>query len=328
MNNMIKKLCLSITKSLFRIVDVFFAPLTYLSTVWLSFIRKFDIERMSLSKIIFRKIGIFPIQDCYYEPFFIPKYLRFSLRKDRFLPGIDFNIKEQLELINKFSFNKELLSFPLEKKLGLEYYYHNGYFESGDSEYLYNIIRLFKPKRIVEIGSGYSTFMAVNAINKNKEDDPNYDCRITCIEPYAALCLEKLDVQVIRNCVENINNNIFCDLDRKDILFIDSSHIIRPQGDVLLEYLEIIPTLKSGVFVHIHDIFTPKDYPDKWIFDGIKFWNEQYLLEAFLTFNREFKIIASLNCLKHNYFTEVSKVCPILKTEPYHEPGSFWITKI
>jgi len=74
-------------------------------------------------------------------------------------------------------------------------------------------------------------------------------------------------------------------------LFIDSSHIIRPQGDVLFEYLEILPILNAGVFVHIHDIFTPKDYLSEWILDGKVFWNEQYLLEAFLSFNTCFKIM-------------------------------------
>lgn len=85
--------------------------------------------------------------------------------------------------------------------------------------------------------------------------------------------------------------------------------------------------LKSGVLVHIHDIFTPKDYLNEWIIDEIKLWNEQYLFEAFLTFNTEYKIIASLNYLKHNYLPEIPKVCPILKNKPDEEPCSFWIVR-
>ena len=87
---------------------------------------------------------------------------------------------------------------------------------------------------------------------------------------------------------------------KNDILFIDSSHIIRPQGDVLFEYLEILPILNPGVVVHIHDIFSPKDYLDNWIINDHLFWNEQYLLEAFLSFNNNSPFIDGLlNALKN-----------------------------
>jgi len=119
----------------------------------------------------------------------------------------------------------------------------------------------------------------------------------------------------------------FLELERNDLLFIDSSHIIRPQGDVLVEILEILPILKSGVIVHIHDIFTPKDYWDDLIIKDIRFWNEQYLLEAFLTFNKEYKIIGSLNFLKHHHYEELVRFCPMLKEENDKEPGSFYIMK-
>jgi hypothetical protein len=102
--------------------------------------------------------------------------------------------------------------------------------------------------------------------------------------------------------------------------------MIRPRGDVLFEYLEILPILKPGVIVHIHDIFYPNDYPDQWTKSGILFWNEQYLLEAFLTLNKEFKIICATNFLKNNYYNELSNVAPMLKSD--REPGSFWIQRI
>lgn len=98
-----------------------------------------------------------------------------------------------------------------------------------------------------------------------------------------------------------------------DILFIDSSHIIRAQGDVLLEYLEILPRLKPGVIIHIHDIFTPKDYLEEFILKNRYMWNEQYLLEALLTNTNSFKIIAAVNFLKENYFNEIAAKCPVLK---------------
>ena len=309
------------------IADIALAPLTYLSSVWLCAIRKMNTKRMKLSKRIFRKVGVLPIRDHYFEPLFNPEHLRYSLRMNRILPGIDFNIKEQLDILNRFKYIDELVRFSLEKTDKLEFYYHNGSFGCGDAEYLYNIIRLFKPRRIFEIGSGYSTLMAVNAVAMNKRKDSNYDCEYKCIDPYGHAWLERLNVGVIRKRVEEVDKNVFLKLGSGDILFIDSSHMIRPQGDVLFEYQEVLPILKPGVLVHVHDIFTPKDYPDEWIFDEIKLWNEQYFLEAFLTFNTEYKIIGSLNYLKHNYAPKISEVCPILKNEPHGEPSSFWIIR-
>jgi hypothetical protein len=109
-------------------------------------------------------------------------------------------------------------------------------------------------------------------------------------------------------------------------LFIDSSHIIRPQGDVLFEYLELLPILNKGVIVHVHDIFSPKNYLKEWLEDEVKFWNEQYLLEAFMSNNSSWKIIGSLNLLHHNYYEKLKVVAPFLA--PDREPGSFYIQKI
>ena len=114
-------------------------------------------------------------------------------------------------------------------------------------------------------------------------------------------------------------------MSKNDILFIDSSHVIRPNGDVLFEYLTLLPTLNPGVIVHIHDIFSPANYPGKWIDGEVKFWNEQYLLEAFLTHNDHWEIIAGLNYLHHKYANKLSSVCPFLENS--HQPGSFYIRK-
>ena len=118
----------------------------------------------------------------------------------------------------------------------------------------------------------------------------------------------------------------FSELEENDILFIDSSHIIRPQGDVLFEYLELIPILNKGVIVHVHDIFSPKNYLREWLEDEVRFWNEQYLLEAFLSHNNTWKIIGALNYLHHNHYEKLKSVAPFLT--PDREPGSFYIQRI
>lgn len=309
-------------------MDILLIPFVFAGGVILYLVRKAKVQRMRCSRAILRTIGVFPIIDHYYEPLFNPRRLRYSLRKDRVLPGIDLNTAEQLNILSKLTFSGELSGIPSEKTgVDTKFAYKNVFFEYADADYYYNIIRLFKPRKIIEVGSGNSTLIALRAVEANKKNDPNYSCELTYIEPYESPYLEKLGVNLMRERVEDIDRSIFDGLGPNDILFIDSSHVIRPQGDVLFEYLEVLPVLKKGVLVHIHDILTPKDYLDRWIKDEVKLYNEQYLAEAFLTFNREYRIIGALNYLRHNHFDELSKKCPSLLKDPDPEPLSLWIIR-
>jgi hypothetical protein len=311
----------------FQILDILLLPISFPYSFFFKATRKRRFKNLPLTKNILLKVGVYPIIDHYYEPLFNLKHLKRSLRLDRNLPGIDFNIPAQLEILTQFNYNKELLEFPMDKVDNkMEYCYNHGPFGPGDSEYLYNMIRLFKPGKIIEIGSGSSTLMAINALKSNKEEDPAYVCEHICIEPYEHTWLKECNVKVVRSLVEDVNKELFGSLKKNDILFIDSSHIIRPQGDVLFEYLELLPILNPGVMVHIHDIFTPKDYPDAWVKEGT-FWNEQYLLEAFLSGNKEFEIIGATNFLSHHYNEQFAAKCPVFKSKDKIEPGSFWMRK-
>ncbi|UTW14254.1 class I SAM-dependent methyltransferase [Marinobacterium rhizophilum] len=231
-----------------------------------------------------------------------------------------------MNLLNNLSFSHELEGLSNSKIDDKTFYFGNGAFESGDAEYLYQIIRYIKPSRVYEIGSGNSTLMVAKAILKNIQDNPEYNCKHLCIEPYEMPWLEDAGVEVVRDKVENLSPSFFSDLAENDILFIDSSHIIRPQGDVLFEYLELLPTLGRGVIVHVHDVFSPRNYPSNWMEGEIKFWNEQYLLEVFLSHNNSWKVIGALNYLHHHYYGELKLVAPFL--EPEREPGSFYIKKV
>jgi hypothetical protein len=313
-------------KIVFKIIASILFPLTFFSSLWLKYVIRFGMTRFNDK--IFAKLGVLPILDHYYQPLINPKrHLTKSLRDDRILKGINFNTEEQISLLSHFNYNKELSEFPLNKRAELEFYYNNETFCSGDAEYLYNMVRYFKPRKIIEIGSGASTLMVRNAIDKNKEDDPQYGCNHICVEPYEQPWLSKIDIDLIRKKVEDIDISFFKQLESNDILFIDSTHIIRPQGDVLFEFLEILPVLKSGVIIHVHDIFTPKDYLNEWIYDSHLLWNEQYLLEAFLTFNNDFRIVGALNYLAHNYQKDFADKCPIFAKQPGREPGSFWMIR-
>lgn len=315
-------------KFCFALIDFALIPIAGTAALVLRLIRQTGFGRMPLTLRVFRKVGIYPVLDHYYEPLFNPAHLRKALSEDRELPGIDWNVSEQLDLLKKFHFNDELVRFPVDRQADHEFFYRNGFFESGDAEFLYNMIRLFKPKRIFEIGSGQSTLLAASAVMANRGEDACYQCEHLCIEPYEVGWLDQLNVTVVRKPVEAIDPSLFRQLDKNDILFIDSSHMIRPQGDVLFEYFEILPILKAGVLIHIHDIFTPKDYLEEWI-QSVCFWNEQYLLEAFLSYNAEFKIIGALNFLKHHHTDELTAACPVLRDQlESREPGSFWLRRV
>ena len=319
----IKKILLK-NSFLEKIIDYLIVIFIIPSSIVLLVYRKIGSARMANSTKVLKKIGVFPIRDHYYEPQFKYDKQSADFSTDRDLPGIDLNTNEQLELLDKLNFSQELKILDLNNNS--KFNINNDFFSKGDAEIYYQIIRYTKPNKIVEIGSGQSTLIALEAIKKNEEEN-NKTTQLTCVEPYENFWLEDLNIAIIRKKIEDINfDNDKINLDSGDILFIDSSHIIRPQGDVLKLYLEILPKLKSGVIIHIHDIFTPKNYLNYWIKENVFFWNEQYLLEAFLSHNRDWKIIGALNYLHNKHYEKLKSVAPFLKVDP--EPGSFYIQKI
>jgi predicted O-methyltransferase YrrM len=284
------------------------------------------VARLPRCRDVLVAVGVFPIRDHYYEPQFDLRGLRRDPADPRPLPGIDWNEAGQLALLGRLDRADELAGIGAEPAGEGVFHFGNGTFEMGDAEFWYQLVRRLKPRRIFEIGSGYSTLMAARALAKNRAEDPGYACRHVCVEPYEMAWLEGTGVEVRREKVEDLPASFFAELEDGDILFIDSSHVIRPEGDVLFEYLELLPTLAVGVVVHVHDIFSPRNYPAAWLRDEVRFWNEQYLLEAFLAHNRDWEITAALNWLKHAHPGRLKAVCPYL-TEA-GEPGSFYLRRV
>ena len=306
--------------------DVVLAPLVFLAACLLSLVRRVGVYRMTVSRAILRRVGVFPIRDHYYEPMFHPRHLYRPLDQERRLPGIDFNIPRQLELLAQFDYAAELSRLPRKAAEGI-FHYDNPNFGAGDAEFLYSAIRHFKPARILEIGSGYSTLMMMQAIAANRAQDPGYRCGVVCVEPYEMAWLDGTPgIEVLRRPVELLDERHVTDLRINDILFIDSSHVIRPQGDVVREYLELLPLLAPGVLVHIHDISTPRDYPALWVVDEVKLFNEQYLVEALLSGGTRFGVIGALNMLAHRHPDRMAEKFPVFREKAgTHEPGSLWL---
>jgi len=299
---------------------------------------------------IFQKLGIHVTPNHFYFPIPDTRMLTDEVFKHQTeLIGIDMDEKEQLELLSIFESNykKELDSFPRYKtKIPYQYYTTNGNFNSVDGDILYCMIRHFKPKNIIEIGSGNSTYCSAQAIRKNKEIDRNYECEFTAIEPYPNKILKKgfpgLS-KLIPTKLQEVPLETFMKLKENDILFIDSSHVLYIGNDVQYEYLEILPRVNKGVIIHIHDIFLPKEYPPVWIYNLFRFYNEQYLLQAFLTLNNKFKVIWAAKYMHLKQEEKLKKVFKSFEKDiseinskslkkvdewPIEWPSSFWIKRI
>lgn len=281
-------------------------------------------RRLPASTKALKRMGLFPIRDHYYRPLFNDAHLRRPLSEPRSLPGIDWRHAAQVSLLGKLEFADELRALRLDQRPAsdLDFYMRNHFFESGDAEFLYALLRHLRPRRVLEVGSGHSTKIARLALQANARetgDQPEH----VCIEPYEQPWLEKLGVEVVRERVEDVGLGPFARLEASDLLFIDSSHMIRPQGDVLFEFLEVLPQLASGVYVHVHDIFSPRDYPDQWVRRDVRMWNEQYLLEALVSDSDRYEIVAALNYLKHTEYDRLAAVCPYMTED--REPGSFYM---
>ena len=320
MKNFAKKLFNTFKQPFDLIFSFFIVPAAYL----LYLFRLIGSSQLPKTAQRLKKIGVFPIRDHYYEPLFNDKYFTQPLDKDRALPGLDLNTDNQLNFLSTLTYTAELdaLNLTSPAKSDLDFCFGNGSFESGDADFLYQIIRKNKPNKIIEIGSGNSTKIARLAIEKNKRESGKETIHI-CVEPYEQPWLKEISgIKLIRERIEKIDIDWSSELSEGDLLFVDSSHMIRPQGDVLTEYLEIFPKLKKGIYIHIHDIFTPKDYPKSWVVDNVLFWNEQYLLEALLSNTNRYEIVAALNYLKHHHYDQLLQVCPYLTTN--REPGSFY----
>ena len=241
------------------------------------------------------KIGIHALPVHFYTP--IPTHLDFSRqRRPNRMAGIDLDIPAGAAradmLLDKY---KERITRFL--KGPNDYDRTNSGFHPLDAALLYASVSEARPKRIIEIGSGMSTFVITNALH----DAGLTETHFTCIEPFLPDYLKRNRQgisEIIERPLQEVPLNKFKELEAGDILFIDSTHVVRFDSDVVYEILEILPILKQGVIVHVHDIFLPDDYPESWLKQSRFFWNEQYMLQAFLCMNPNFKIEIPVHAVK------------------------------
>ena len=239
------------------------------------------------------------------------------------LAGIDINEEVQLELLLSFSkFRDEYQRFPIRPTEKHDrFYLGNGLFDGVDALVAYCMVRHFQPRLIIEVGSGFSSLVLGEAAAEN-------GCSpLICIEPFPRQFLREgfPGLQnLIEKKVQEIDLDFLSQLQSGDILFIDSSHTVKIGGDVNYLFLEVLPRLNPGVIVHVHDIFLPFEYRRDWVLDEFRFWTEQYLLQAFLTFNSEFEVLLANYFLSCYHEEALKGVFPDL-----HRwiGGSFWMRR-
>ena len=180
-------------------IDIFFSVILIPASIIMLLYRRFGSHKLLLSKNILNYFGIFPLRNHYYEPLFNFKQLKKKLYKDRNLPGINFNLNQQLNNLSSLVYTNELIDLNLKKNsTNFNFNIKNGFFEHGDAEIYYQLIRHIKPKNILEIGSGHSTLIALEAIKKNKNID-KINTKINCVEPYENTWLDNFNNKINLN---------------------------------------------------------------------------------------------------------------------------------
>jgi predicted O-methyltransferase YrrM len=212
-------------------------------------------------------------------------------RKVDGIKGIELNTEKQIALLSSFTKYYPEMPFEKEQKDGMRFYFGNSYYCETDAILLYSYIRHFKPKKIIEVGSGFSSAVILDTCERFS-DQP---AELTFIEPYPERLYslisekDKKNTRIIEKTIQSVDLKIFEQLEQNDILFIDSTHVSKTGSDVNFILFEILPVLKKGVQIHFHDVFYPFEYPKEWVLEG-KNWNEDYLLRSFLMYNNRFSI--------------------------------------
>lgn len=243
----------------------------------------------------------------------------------RTIPGLDLHEPEQLALLNDFVHYYERMPFQPHKVDGLRYYYENPAYSYSDAIFLHCMIRHLKPRRIIEVGSGFSSCVTLDT-NERFFDN---SIEATFIDPYPERLKsfikesDKGRIRIVPQRLQEVSLTPFETLEANDILFIDSTHVSKVNSDVNRIFFEILPALSPGVYIHFHDVFFPFEYPKRWIYEG-RAWNEIYMLRTFLQYNNDFRIVLMNTFLEYfhePFFREKMPLC--LK----NRGGSIWISK-
>ena len=270
----------------------------------------------------------------FYSPLVDPQEI--AADRDRLWPakptveGINWNDDGHRQILTEaFPRFLRLYDYPelLPEGPGLvDFYTRNSQFSWLDSRTLFVLLHAWRPRRVIEVGSGYSSLLIAD-VNRRWFAS---GIHTTCIEPYPRAFLKNRIEgisRLIEDKVQRVSIEEFASLEAGDFLFIDSSHVAKTGSDVNRIYFEVLPTLAPGVHIHIHDIFLPNEYPQSWVVDENRSWNEQYLVRALLMYTKGFRIEFGCSYAFHAFPELVIKALAHPKGHGYGG-GSLWLTKI
>ncbi|HEX5166856.1 MAG TPA: class I SAM-dependent methyltransferase [Thermomicrobiales bacterium] len=198
------------------------------------------------------------------------------------------------------------------------FYLDNDAFSGIDPYVYYAMIRHLKPESVLEVGSGFSTMLAAEAVERNGTGT------VKCIDPWPRAFIKNGSIPRIPQRVEDVDPAVFQTLQAGDILFVDSSHVVRTGGDVCHIVLNVLPVLQPGVIVHFHDIYLPFEYPPDLVLDRLQFWTEQYLLQAYITENPSVSVLFACHAMLREHPNDMREYLPL--ATPFG--ASFWIQKM
>ena len=272
---------------------------------------------------------LFPIGH-FYSPIADPADLR--ARESRIwaatdtMPGIDLKLEAQLALLKELDPITAEIDWPVEQPADpTRYFYGNDQYPVLDAEFLYAALRHFRPKAMIEVGSGFSSLITAE-VNRRYF---GHSLDFCCIEPYPRqFLIDGVDgiTQLVRQKVEDVELGVFERLGAGDILFIDSSHVSKAGSDVNYLFFEVLPRLRPGVMVHIHDIFLPDEYPKIWMIDQGRNWNEQYVVRAFMQFNTDWEVMWAGHFMGTRHTTAVQATFP--RFPKLGGGGSLWLRRL
>ena len=278
--------------------------------------------------------GFLPVPVHFYQP--IPDLKDLDKRKvwDKVstMPGIKFEPDKYWaflsEIAENYSDECKWIEDPINN--AGEFFLNNDCFGYGCSSTLHCMIRHNKPKRVIEVGSGFSSKIIKAAIAANRAE--GFEAKYTVVDPYSPYANRPMPewMTIIDKQIEVLDLDIFKELEENDILFIDSSHVCKIGSDVNYEILEILPVLNKGVLIHFHDIPMPYEYHEVYAKNPSfrVFWNESYFLQAFLQFNSDFEIILPVNYLQRTDRDRFNNIFPLGKEVKCWQSEAFWIKRI
>jgi hypothetical protein len=250
--------------------------------------------------------------------------------RERFLApspaGVNVDIPRMRETMRLLASHHGKFPFSREPQPPWRFHWDNEYFSAHDASVLFSMLLAFRPKRVIEVGCGYSSCLLLDT-NEMFFDGA---MSLTLIDPFldevSALFGTKgaAGARLYPQKLQDVPLEIFAELEANDILFIDSSHVSKTGSDVNYYLFRVLPLLKPGVLIHVHDIHWPFEYPEVWVFEEKHSWNEAYIVHAFLQYNASFEILYWSNFVFSNLLEELRSLMPVCAE---NGGGSLWLRR-